>query len=174
MDEDGMNQSCFLKFQTNPHALGEKIQVNQLNIYLIPIFIFFPPKPHSPENVTTAILSYAVWHLHEGTGKIRKTCGRYSRLFNRVCPQCTVPEKTSSRSAFRCAGRGPAVTHSSTDSAPGCLTWVIAWYLLHTKRCRLHAKVFFKIFVSIFCPTVFDFFYSQKTKNSIFIILNPN
>ena len=28
--------------------------------------------PH--ENVTAAILSYAVSHLHEGTGKLRKTC----------------------------------------------------------------------------------------------------
>ena len=30
------------------------------------------PPPH--ENVTAAILSYAVSHLHEGTGKLRKTC----------------------------------------------------------------------------------------------------
>ena len=38
-------------------------------------FTFFPPKvPPPPENVTAAILSYAVSHLHEGTGKLWKTC----------------------------------------------------------------------------------------------------
>ena len=34
---------------------------------------------------------------------------------NRVCPQSNSLWKMTSRSAFRCAGRGPAVTHPSTD-----------------------------------------------------------
>ena len=34
----------------------------------------------------------------------------------------------TSCSAFRCAGRGPAVIHPSTDPAKSCLTWVIAWH----------------------------------------------
>ena len=40
-------------------------------------FNFFPargPPPSPLENVTAAILSYAVSHLHEDTGKLRKTC----------------------------------------------------------------------------------------------------
>ena len=49
---------------------------------------------------------------------------RYSRPFNRVCPQSNSLWKMTSRSAFRCAGRGPAVTHPSTDPAKSCLTWV--------------------------------------------------
>ena len=43
---------------------------------------------------------------------------RYSRPFHRVCPESTVSEKMTSRSAFIYAGRGPAVTHPSTDPAP--------------------------------------------------------
>ena len=59
----------------------------QLALYISPIFFpFSPPSlsyplslPHLPpvtphENVTAAILSYAVSHLHEITGKLRKTC----------------------------------------------------------------------------------------------------
>ena len=34
---------------------------------------FLPPELAPHENVTAAILSYAVSHLHEGTGKLRKT-----------------------------------------------------------------------------------------------------
>ena len=38
-------------------------------------FAFFPSEvPPPPENATAAILSYAVSHLHEGTGKLRNTC----------------------------------------------------------------------------------------------------
>ena len=33
-----------------------------------------PPPPPPPENMTAAILSYAVSDLHEGTGKLRKIC----------------------------------------------------------------------------------------------------
>ena len=53
---------------------------------------------------------------------------RYSRPFNRVCPQSNSLWKMTSRSAFRCAGRRPAVTHPSADPAKSCLTWVIAWH----------------------------------------------
>ena len=37
----------------------------------------------------------------------------------------------TSHSAFRYAGRGPAVIHPSADPAPRCLTWVIAWHRGH-------------------------------------------
>ena len=52
---------------------------------------------------------------------------RYSRPFNRVCPQSNSLWKMTSRSAFRCAGRGPAVTDPSTDLTKSCSTWVIDW-----------------------------------------------
>ena len=52
---------------------------------------------------------------------------RYSRPFHRVCPQSTVTEKMSSRSAFGYAGCGPAVTHPSTVPTPSCVTCVMAW-----------------------------------------------
>ena len=39
-----------------------------------PFFHFLPARGPPLENVTAAILSYAVSHLHEGTGKLRRTC----------------------------------------------------------------------------------------------------
>ena len=103
------------------------------------------------ENVTVAILSYSVSHLHEGTGKLRKTLCWYSRPFNRVCPQSNSLWKMTSRSAFRCAGRGPVVTHPSTDPAKICLTWVIAWHRTPTTHRTLSVgekvlSVFFMFF----------------------------
>ena len=46
--------------------------------------------PH--ENVTAAIISYAVSHLHEGTGKLRKTCAGH---LTESVPSLTVSEKWS-------------------------------------------------------------------------------
>ena len=40
---------------------------------------------------------------------------RYSRQFHRVCPQFTVSKKINK-------------WHPSTDPAPSCLTWVVAWW----------------------------------------------
>ena len=77
--------------------------------------------------MTAAILSYALSHLHEGTGKLRKTCGDTVGPFHRVCPQSAVSEKMTYPSAFRYAGRGPTVTHPSTGPAPSFLTRVTAW-----------------------------------------------
>ena len=91
-----------------------------------PSFLTARVTPH--ENVTAAILSYAVSHLHEGTGKLRKTCADTVGHLTESVPSLPVSEKMTSRSAFRCAGRGPAVTHPSTDPAERCLTWVIAWH----------------------------------------------
>ena len=88
-------------------------------LHIFPIFIFLPFSSFlrflhfltspSLENMTVAILSYAVSHLH----------------------YLIENEKMNSRSVFRCAGHGPAVTHPSTDPAPrpalSCrLTWMIA------------------------------------------------
>ena len=48
--------------------------------------------------------------------------------------------ETTSRSAFRCAGRGPAVTHLSTDPAKSCMTWVITWHRTLTTHWTLSVK----------------------------------
>ena len=88
-----------------------------------------------------------------GHRKTAENLCRYSRSFHKVCPQSTVSEKMTSRSAFRHAGRGSAVIHPSTDPAPSCLTWPTVWcrtpaghlpdtcrtpagHLPHTERCR--------------------------------------
>ena len=71
-----------------------------------------------------AILFYAVSHLHEGTGKLRKTrADTFRHLTESV--SSLVSEKMTSRSPLRCAGRGPVVPHPSTDPAPSCLIWEI-------------------------------------------------
>ena len=95
---------------------------------LSPVTSFLTARVTPHEKVTAAILFYAVSHLHEGTGKLRKTCAdTVGHLI--ICPQSSSLWKMTSRSAFRCAGRGPAVTHPSTDPAKSsCLTSVIAWH----------------------------------------------
>ena len=79
----------------------------QLALYISPIFFPFPPPslPYPPvtsfftarvtthENVTAAILSYAVSHLHEGTGKLRKICADTVDHLTESVPSLTVSEK---------------------------------------------------------------------------------
>ena len=90
---------------------------------------------------------------------------RYSLPFNRVCSQSNSLWKMTSRSAFRCAGRRPAVTHSRTDPAKSfflflffyfilfffyknvyffywCLTWVIAWHRTPTTHRTLSVRIY--------------------------------
>ena len=97
-----------------------------------PLSSFFPISPFLHcvparglplENVTATILSYAVSHLNEGTGNCGKPVPLQSAI-SQSLPQSTVSEKKTSRSVFRYAGRRPAITHPSTDSAPSCLTCV--------------------------------------------------
>ena len=64
---------------------------------------------------------------------------------NRVCPQSNSLWKMTSRSAYRCAGRGPAVTHLNTDPAKRCLTWVIARYRTPTTHRTLSVHFFFLV-----------------------------
>ena len=48
-----------------------------------PLFPFLLVRGFPLENVTVPILFYAVLHLHEGTGKLRKTCADTVRLLTR-------------------------------------------------------------------------------------------
>ena len=92
-----------------------------------PFHYFLPTRapPPPPENVIAAIISYAVSHLHEGTWKLRKTYADTVGYLQSLSPVYSLWKKNS-RSAFRYAGRGPAVAHRSTDPAPSYLTWLIA------------------------------------------------
>ena len=80
--------------------------------FFLPVFPFIhglPARGPPPlENVTAAILSYTISHSHEGHGKTAENLCRCSRTFHRFCPQSTVSEKMTSRSAFQYAGRGPS------------------------------------------------------------------
>ena len=79
----------------------------------------------------------------QGHRETAKNLRRYSRPFNRVCPQSNSLWKMTSRSAFRCAGRGPAVTHPNTCPAKSCSTWVITWHRTPTTHRTL--SVIFQI-----------------------------
>ena len=90
---------------------------------------------------------------------------RYSRPFNRVCSQSNSLWKMTSRSAFRCAGRGPAVTHRSTDPVKSCSTWAIAWLLsicchisiiLHYFNIIINFERFWELPVYWYCNKSYD------------------
>ena len=93
----------------------------------LPVSLFFhflpargPPLRMLPQPFSS-ICCIAFARRHRKT--VENLC-RYSQPFHRVCPQSTVSEKMTSCSTFQYAGRGPAVTHPSTDPAPSCLTRV--------------------------------------------------
>ena len=84
-------------------------------IYISLIFLPFPPSslsyplslpslppefPPPHENVTEAILFYAVSHLHEGTGKLRKTCADTVGHLPESVPSLTVSEKLPPAQCF--------------------------------------------------------------------------
>ena len=60
---------------------------------LSPVTSFFTARVTPHENVTAAILSYAASHLHEGTGKLRKTRADSVCHLTETVPSLTVSEK---------------------------------------------------------------------------------
>ena len=105
--------------------------VHQSSRLVIPYPLSFPFLPPEPPSFLTArvippmrmwpaaIFSYAVSHLHEGTGKLRKSVPIQSAILTESVPSLTVSEKWPPAQRFWCAGRGPAVTHPSSDPAKG-------------------------------------------------------
>ena len=90
--------------------------------HLFPLFFSFPSL--SPELPLLRIWPqpfslFCCIAFARGHRETAENLCRYSRPFHRVWSQSTVSEKMTSRSAFRCAGRGPA--HPNTDSAKSCL-----------------------------------------------------
>ena len=69
-------------FPFSPHSLPYPLSLPSL-----------PPEVPPHENVTAAFLAYAVSHLHEGTGKPRKTCADKVGHLTESVPSLTVSEK---------------------------------------------------------------------------------
>ena len=90
--------------------------------YPHPIFSFLCFLSYSPFCESANILSYAVSYLHRGIRKLRRTCSNTVGHLIASVSTLRFRKKITSRSAFWCAGRGPAVNHPSTDPAPSCLT----------------------------------------------------
>ena len=124
----------------------------QLALYISPTFFPFSPPPFLYRQ------SYPPWECDRshsllccvafarGHWETAEDPCRYIRPFNRVCPQSNSLWKMTSCSAFRCAGRGPAVTHPSTD--PAWLGWSPSTGRLpHTEHCRY----LYKVFMSVAC-----------------------
>ena len=82
---------------------------------------------------------YVVSYLHEGTGKVRKTCADtvISHLTESVLSlQSLKVSLPQSRSVFRCAGHKMAVTHRSTNHVPNAVNFhnqVFTHYIKYKK-----------------------------------------
>ena len=102
-----------------------------------PSFLNGRVTPH--ENVTAAILSYAVSHLHEGTGKLRKTCADIVGHLTESVPSLTVSEKWPPAKCFdvQAADRRSSI-QVLTERKAAWLGWSPGTgHLPHTEHCRL-------------------------------------
>ena len=68
-----------------------------------------------------------VYHIYTRAQeiKLRKTCADTAGHLTESVLQS--PKKWPPAQGFDYAGRGPVVTHPSTDPPPSCLTWVTVW-----------------------------------------------
>ena len=107
-------------------------------------FHFVPANGPSLEIVTIAHSLLCCIAFARGHRKTTENLCRYRQPFNRVCSKSTVSEKMTPRSAFRCIGRGPAVTHLSTEPAPSCLTSVIVWHRTPTTHRTMSVLIFYE------------------------------
>ena len=73
----------------------------------------------------------------------------------------------TSRSAFRCAGRGPAVTHPRIDPAKSCLTWVIAWHRTPITHRTLSVAKY--MFLTSLIWLIFQIFYISRSTVTLFV-----
>ena len=116
---------------------------------LSPITSFFTARVTLHENVTAAILSFAVSHLYDGAGKLRKTCAdRVGYLA--VC--LTVSEKWQSAQRFdvQAADRWSPI-QVLTQRKAAWLGWSPGTgHLLHTEHCRLFITCTFTVFYGTF------------------------
>ena len=90
--------------------------------------------------MTAAILSYAVSHLHEGTGKLRKTCADTVGHSTESVPSLTVSEKWPPAQRFdvQAADRRSPI-QVLTQRKAAWLGWSPGTgHLPHTEHCRSH------------------------------------
>ena len=142
----------------------------------LPSFLTTRVTPH--ENVTAAILSYAVSHLHEGTGKLRKTCSDTVGHLTESVPSLTISEKWPSAQRFdvQAADRRSPI-QVLTQRKAAWLGWSSGTgHLSHTEHCRfffficiyfLNSVLSFLLIYSTFvcfCEKTFFFKNWQKTK----------
>ena len=75
---------------------------------------------------TAAILSYAVSHLHEGTGKLQKTCADTVGYLTESVPSLTVSEKWPPTQRFDVQAVDRRLPIQVLTQRKASLTWVIA------------------------------------------------
>ena len=117
-----------------------------------PFFCLLPARGSSLENVTAAILSYAVSHLHEGTEKLRKTCADTVGHLTEFVPSLQSLKKWPPAQRFDMQAadrRSPIQVLTQRQAA-----WV-GWppgtgHLPYTECCRLHAILFHRRKLGLF------------------------
>ena len=105
---------------------------------LSPVTSFFTARVTPYENVTAAILSYAVSHLHEGTEKLPKTCADTIGHLTESVPSLTVSEKwpPAQRFDMQAADRRSPI-QVLTQRKDAWLGWSPGTgHLPHTEQCR--------------------------------------
>ena len=110
--------------------------------FLLLPFLTARVTPH--ENVTAAILSYAVSHLHKGTGKLRKTRAETVGHLTESVPSLTVSEKWPPAQRFdvQAADRRSPI-QVLTQRKAAWLEWSPGTgHLPHTEHCRLFTNLF--------------------------------
>ena len=99
------------------------------------------------ECVTAAILSYAVSHLHEGTGNLRKTCADTVGHLTESVPSLTVSEKWPPAQCFdvQAADRRSPI-QVLTQRKAAWLGWSPGTgHLPHTEHCRSNGVLYFLV-----------------------------
>ena len=106
--------------------------------HLFPLFSSFPSL--SPELPPMRILSYAASHLHEGTGKLRKTCAHTVGHLTESVPSLTVSEKWPPAQRFDVQAADRRSPIQVLTQRKAALTWVIAWHRTPTTHRTLSVQ----------------------------------
>ena len=105
--------SCFRLYGNLPYTYPPPFSLFLRLSFLIPCHFLPYRQSHPPWECDRSHSVICCIAFAEGHRVTAENLCRYSRLFNKVCPQYEILWKMTSRSAFRCAGCGPAVTHPS-------------------------------------------------------------
>ena len=150
--------------------------------HLFPLFMSFPSlspvtsfltgrvTPH--ENVTAAILSYVVSHLHEGTGKLRKTCADTVGHLTESVPSLTVSEKWPPAQRFdvQAADRRSPIRVLTQRKAAWPGWWPGTGHLPHTEHCRWGHLIIYSIIFPQFFNYISALLWCERNVLGIFNI----